>query len=89
MVEVSDLPPMPSEVKRTPTLPPSGEQTQQPPTHPQTLERSFSRDAPIQIPDNPEDIPEANPIIVAKTADGMFGIFRYYLFLSKLCQFLP
>jgi len=64
-IELSALPTLPSEPQRTPTSEPSRPPQPQPPT----LERSFSRDAPIQIPDNPDDIPEANPVVVAKTAD--------------------
>ena len=51
-----------------PSLKTQGTPPTQPPPPP-NLERSFSRDAPIQLPDNPEDIPLADPLVVAKTAD--------------------
>ena len=78
-VELSALPTLPSEPQRTPISEPSRPPQPQPPT----LERSFSRDAPIQIPDNPDDIPEANPVVVAKTADGRYLFINGYIFIYK------
>ena len=39
------------------------------PAPPPNIERSLSRETPIELPNNPEDIPLADPLVVAKTAD--------------------
>ena len=66
-VQLDSLPNLTSEPQ--PVGAPQSQPGPSQPPPPPTLERSFSRDAPIQIPDNPEDIPEEKPVVVAKTAD--------------------
>ena len=55
----------PIDLNSLPDLSAPSRQPQPPPpptvTPPRNVERSFSRDDPIQMPDNPEDIPPANP----------------------------
>ena len=56
--EIIDINILPS-LKTAPSQPPP----------PPNIERSLSRETPIELPNNPEDIPLADPLVVAKTAD--------------------